>query len=246
MATSYHWWQRKPLELELVEACEAIPGLRKLGTNDVLDFDYLRIQELTSAIREQLLPRGIVMLPNDLECEVTYWDSPDGRMADARVKTEFTFTQGRRNLKLCSFGSASDPNGYAVAIAQTMGLKALLKRLSLIYGDEDDPEVPRWAQHHPGEKKRIQQYQDRALDAAVRNSGRTSAQIEAMISAGVGRTVTLAEIATFPRETFDIAMKIITHNSDLSEVLTESVAKARGPQPVVAAIDHTPDELAGD
>ena len=218
----------KPLELQLVEACEAIPGLRKLGTNEDLGFDYLRIQELANAVRDQLLPRGIVMLPNDLECEISYWTSPEGRMADARVKTEFTFTQGRRSLKLCSYGSASDPNGYAVAIAQTMGLKALLKRLSLIYGEGDDPEVPRWAQH-PGEKKRVQQYQERALDAAVRNSGRTRAQIEAMISKGIDRPVTVVDIASFPRETFDIAMKIITKNSDLSEVLTASVAKAKEP-----------------
>jgi hypothetical protein len=244
----------KSIEAQLVEACEAIPGLRKLGTNETLEFDYLRIQELANALREQLHRRGIVMLPNDLECEVTYWDSVDGeghpqRMADARVKTEFTFSQGRRNLKLTAFGAASDPNGYAVAIAQTMGLKSLLKRLSLIYGEEDDPEVPRWAQR-PSENsrqtKRVRQYQERALDSALRNSGRTRQQVEALISEGIGKSVTVADIAAFPRETFDIAMKIITQNSDLEEVLTKSIAKAKGPQPVVAAMDKMRDEIAGD
>jgi hypothetical protein len=245
MATSYHWWQRKPLELQIVEACEAIPGLRKLGTNETLDFDYLRIQELANAIREQLLPRGIVMLPNDLECEETVYQTTDGRMTDARVKTEFTFTKGSRSIRLCSFGSARDPNGYAVAIAQTMGLKSLLKRLSLIYGDQDDPEVPRWAQYH-GEKKRVMEYQERAYRAAVQNSGRTREQVEAVISEGLGRPVTSDDIIHFPRQSFDVAMKIITKEGDLSEVLKQSVAKARGPQPVTSILDHVPtDEMTG-
>lgn len=217
----YQWLRNfllgKPLEIRLVEACAAVKSLRKNGTHDELGFDYLRIMDLANELREQLLPRGIVLIPNDLECI----EEISGESVEARVKTEFTVTDGRRELKICSYGFAKDENGYAVAIAQTAGLKALLKRLSLIYGEEDDPETPKWVRH---ERKRVGQYQERALNSAILNSGRTREQVEALISKGIGKDVTVADIASLPREGFEVAMKILTHESDLTEVLEQSRA----------------------
>lgn len=234
----------KPLEIRLVEACSAVKGLRKNGTNEDLGFDYLRIVDLANELREQLQARDIALVPNDIECLMD--DLPDGSV-EARVKTEFTITDGDRTLVIHSYGSAIDDNGYAVAIAQTAALKAFLKRVSMIYGDEDDAELPAWVRHEGKLGKKAAQYQARALDAAIRTSGRTRAQIETMISEGIGEKLTVADIASFPKDTFEIAMKIITKNSDLSEVLTESVRQAKGPQPVVSSIeDSRRDEMTGD
>lgn len=242
----------KPLEIQLVEACEAIPGLRKEGHNDELEFDYLRILELAESLRAELLPRGIVILANDLECLEETFLGENGRTTEARVKTEFTVTNGWKEIKLCSYGSARDENGFAIAIAQTMGLKALLKRISLTYGKEDDMEARRWAlppsQETTHQTRRQLAYQGRAWEDAVRNSGKTEQEIEALLSQAMGQKLTSDDIAALPPEAFDQALKLVIQHSDLTEVLEMSKRSVkRGPQPIVESLDHSdPTELAGD
>jgi len=227
----------KPLELQLVEACEAIKGIRKLGTNEDLEFDYLRIMELSKELREELLPRGIVILPNDLECLEGFLDTERGRVPSARIHTEFTISDGRRSIKLCAYGSACDPNGYAVAIAQTMGFKALLKRLSMTYGDQDDPELARWAQvprETQHQTKRQKEYQQRAWADGVRNSGMTAEQVDALLSEAMDRPITSEEITSLPVKEFDWAMQILLQHSDLSNILEMSRDQAKKGQQTAA------------
>ena len=224
----------KPLEIQLVEACEAIDGLRKLGTNEELDFDYLRILDLANAIREQLLPRGIVILPSDLECIEEILETPEGRMIECRVKTEFDITDGRKHLKLSSYGSARDGHGFAIAIAQTFALKSLLKRLSMIFGEEDDPEVPRWAHRVPEtthQQKRQKEYQGRAWADAVRSSGKPAEEINAMLTEAMGLAVTSEKITSLPAEDFNIAMQLLVRNSDMTNILEMSRDQAAKKEP---------------
>ncbi len=239
----------KSLEVQLAEACEAVNGIRKNGTNDDGGYRFIRILDIANALRAELLPRGIVLIPNDLECEEFTVQTADGPAIEVRVKTEFTLTDGRRSLKFCSYGYGRDQDGKAVFIAQTGALKAWYKRISLLYGEEDDPEVPQsqrpdrshryetgtWARH---EKSRLAAYQARAWDSGVRNSGMTPEQVEAMISKGIGRTVASEEIIALPSKDFDVAMQILLRNSDLTDVLERSRKEAEQRK--------QPQSIAGD
>lgn len=255
MATAYQnilrWLGlRKPIALELAEVCNSVQGLRKAGHNDEEDFDFLKVLDLANQLRAELLPRGIVIIPNDLECVETSWEVEGQIVTSIRIKTEFQITDGRRSLTKTSYGSARNGN-YAVAVAQTMAMKSLLKRLGLIFGDEDDAESRRWAPW-PGEKQGVRSYQERALSSALKSCGLTKAGAEALLSNVMGFPITCDGIAALPRKDFDIAIKALTKHQDMqdmAEVLELSKATAKkksGPQPVVKVMDAEPGELAGD
>ncbi|MCU1301936.1 MAG: hypothetical protein JWQ87_2220 [Candidatus Sulfotelmatobacter sp.] len=252
MATQYQkflYWLgfRKPIALELAEACAAVQGLRKEGYNEEEDFHYLKILDLANQLRAELLPRGIVIIPNDVECVETTYEVEGQILTAIRIKTEFQVTDGKRSLVKASYGSARNGN-YAVAVAQTMALKSLLKRLGLIFGDEADAEAQRWAPW-PGEKQGVRNYQERALSAALKTCGLTRAGVEALLSKVMGFPITCEGIVALPRKDFDIAMKAITKSQDLAEVLELSkrdAEKSRGPQRVVAVMDAKRDEIGAD
>jgi hypothetical protein len=244
MATSYlkrlFWFLRKPLAVELAEACEAVEGLRKSGHNDDLDFDYLKILDLAEELRAELLPRGIAIIPNDLECIEKSWSTAEGiTMTEVRVKTEFEVTDGHRRIVKSAYGGARDSNGYAIAIAQTMALKSWLKRTAMIFGKEDDAELGRWAPY-PGEAAQVRTYQGRALNAALRTCGLTKEGAEALLTKIMGFPITTEGIADLPRKDFDVAMAALTKHQDMAEVLelSKDIAKAKKPQPVVAVMDR--------
>lgn len=238
----------KPLEVQLAECCEKVQGLRKMGHNEENDYAYLKILDLANALRDELLPRGIVMIPSDLEYEEKPATNSNGEpTTEVRVKTQFTVSNGHRNLIFCSYGVGRDSDGKACYIAQTGALKAFMKRLGMIFGEEDDAEKSRWTLY-PREKKGVFAYQERALDAAVKNSGHSHESVEAILSEGLGQPVTLEQIAKLPPQGFDYAMKILTRVSDMTEILEASrQAAKREPQPVVSIMDAPRrDEMAGD
>ena len=251
MATSYlkrvFWFLRKPLELELAEVCEAVQGLRKTGYNEDLEFSYLEIVELAEQIRAELLPRGITLIPNDVECISESIPTADGgRVTEVRIKTEFEVTDGHRRLVKSAYGGARDANGFAISIAQTMALKSWLKRVGLIFGKEDDAEVSRWAPW-PGEAKQIRSYQERVLAAHMKGCGLTREGVEAMLTRLMGFPITIEGIAGLPRKDFDIAMKALSKSQDMAEVLEMSVEQSRKPQPVVAVMERkVEDEIGAD
>ena len=225
------WLFPKPLALELAEACDNVKGLRKDGWNEEEEFHYLKVLDLANELRAELLPRGIVIIPNDTECVETSWEI-DGQIVTAiRIRTEFQITDGHRSLVKTSYGSARNGN-YAVTVAQTMALKSLLKRLGLIFGDEDDAEARRWAPW-PGEKQGVRNYQERALNAGLKACGMTPRGAEAMFSKVMGFPITLDGIAALPRKDFDIAMTALRKHEDLAEVLEMSkrIIEEKPPEP---------------
>jgi hypothetical protein len=106
------------------------------------EYAYLRILDLANALRDDLLKAGILVIPRDDWSRVTAVESPitDRPWTSAEVRTTFTITDGIQELKSVGHGFARDLDGKAVAIAQTAALKSFLKRLTLTFGDLDDPE----------------------------------------------------------------------------------------------------------
>jgi hypothetical protein len=241
----FWWFFPKPIALELAEACNNVQGLRKEGYNEEEEFHYLKILDLANQLRAELLPRGIVIIPSDMECVETSWEIEGQIVTAIRVKTEFQITDGHRSLLKTSYGSARNGD-YAVAVAQTMALKSLLKRLGLIFGDEADAEAQRWAPW-PGERRAIRSYQERALTASLKSCNLTREGVEALLSKIMGFPITFEGIVALPRKDFDVAMKAISKHGDLTEVLEMSAAQVkRGPQPIAAANEQDRGELAGD
>lgn len=241
---------RKSIATRLAEACAATKELAKRGDNG--EYKYLRIVDVADALRMELFSRGIVVIPNDVECKAAKWKSADfeGRViTEVCVKTEFTVTDGQQSLVFAAYGVGRDMDGKALFQAQTGALKSWLKRLGLIFGEREDPEVeqskPAPAEVElPRQKVAQARYQARAWAAGIATSGKTEAEIEEILSRELGRPVTSATIIALPSEGFDIAMQILTKHSDLTGTLAESTRQARsrrksaGPQPVVAAMDR--------
>ena len=261
MATAYQRLVRrffpKSLAANLADACATVSGVLKKGNNGA--YTYLRILDVANALRDELFSRGIVIIPSDVECNLEMFESDVAgrRITEIRVKTEFTVTDGRTEKVYAAYGVGRDMDGKALFAAQTGALKSWLKRLGLIFGDRDDPEVEQKAAPEPLDEELPRQklaqarYQARAWSAALATCGRTEPEIEAILSEAMGREVTSGLIIALPREGFDVAMKILTQHSDLTKVLEDSKRaakrkKTRGPQPIVATLDNQPDELTGD
>jgi hypothetical protein len=258
----------KSIATNLVEACAAVSKVKKLGNNG--EYSYLRIVDIADALREEIFSRGILIIPNDIECNVAKFKVPDsdnaalsGRViTEVRIKTQFTITDGKQSLVFIGYGVGRDMDGKALFAAQTGALKSWLKRLALIFGDRDDPEVeartaPQTQQEQddelPRQKLAQARYQSRAWSAALATCGRTQTEIETLLSEAMGRPVTSDSIIALPREGFDVAMKLLTQHSDMTQVLEQSKRivkrkRANGsPQPIVDALDHQPvDEMTGD
>jgi hypothetical protein len=258
MATSYRkkWFgwlrPRKSLALQLAEACESVKGLRKNGVHDdggEDKFAYLKILDLANELREELLPRGIVIIPNDVECIQESWNNLDGRhVTEVRIKTEFEITDGKRTLVKSAYGSSRNGSGFALAIAQTLALKSWLKRLGLIFGEEDDAEESRWGTW-PREAEQVRNYQERALAAALKTCGLTKEGVEALLTKIMGFPITTEGIAALPRKDFDVAMKALMKHGDLAEVLELSkqaaTNRAKGPQ-AAAVLTDVQREIGAD
>jgi hypothetical protein len=156
-------------------------------------------------------------------------------------------------------------DGKALFAAQTGALKSWLKRLGLIFGDRDDPEMEARSEARPQQevddelpRQKLAQarYQARAWAAALATCGRTGPEIEAILSEAMGQPLTSDSIIALPREGFDVAMKLLVQHSDLTEVLHQSKRAAAAakrkrangsPQPIVEAFEHQPvDEMTGE
>lgn len=236
-----HFFFAKPnLAKQLAEVCDTLMGLRKLGEYNS-GYKYLRILDLANALRGELFQRGILIIPNDLECFCESWQSqefPDRRWTEYQVHTEFVITDGISKFYYCSYGVGRDMDGKALFIAQTGALKAFLKRLGLIFGEWDDPEVEVGGDRPRREIAANASYQERAWTSALRDSGKTPAQIRDYFTTAFGLDVTSDSITSLPRKDFDVAMKWLLANGDLIDTVQTTLdslkaKKAKkGPQEV--------------
>jgi hypothetical protein len=90
-------------------------------------------------------------------------------------------------LSFCSYGVGRDMDGKALFIAQTGALKAWLKRLGLIFGEWDDPEVESGEERPRRETTALASYQERAWSSALKSCGKTADQIDAYLSDAMAR-----------------------------------------------------------
>lgn len=222
ISRQFYKWFPKSLSQDVIETFETVKQLDKLGLNDEDPedvYNYLRIVDLCEAFRGELFSRGVLVTANDLDCTFEQISEGNGEFSErCTVVTEFTAVRGKDRLLLGKAkGSARNTSDKALAVAQTAAFKALLKRSSMTYGKEDDPETSRETST-PKESVRIASYQRRALDAALHKSGISPLALCEAMTQKLGFRITADQIADLPREEFDQAMKLILNmRDDLTE-----------------------------
>ena len=238
--------QKKSLISELAEVLTKVHDIQKTKGGDA-PFAYLRILDIANAVRDQLLTRGILLIPNDVNWWREAWTNQDGRVeTQCFVETEFELTDGRRSRKWKSCGMGQSVDGYAMAIAQTMAIKAWLKRVGLIFGEWDDPERDHQSDYSrarfPREDIRLQEYRERALREACSTLGMTEEAALELLSQRFEETVTLDKLKRLATKKFDFAIQVLLGQRDLVADLSKSVeeiTKANGkPQPIVTVLDR--------
>lgn len=126
-----NFFNPKSLNEKLVAIVAEMPRLTKNGHR--ADFDYLQITDLANAFYGIAKKEGVILIPNDLRTEIgedTAW-----------VETEFKVTDGKEWEHFTSYGFARGAGPWgALPIAQTMALKSFLKRLGMVFGEEDNAE----------------------------------------------------------------------------------------------------------
>lgn len=242
--------RKKPLTQEVIEVWDRVTQIRKLGYNKQDDYPFLRILDLCDAFKGELFQRGIMFVCTDRERLFEPLVNGDGEAIErCTVLTAFEAVRGKERLELgAEFGSARDFSDKALAIAQTAAFKAFLKRSSMTYGQEDDPETKRDALT-PKESVRVGSYQRRALESALRHRKINPAALSEELSQTLGFPITYEQIADLPRKEFDEAMRVILEGQDLTTEWYNALddLKAKRPQPITNILDKKRrDEIAGD
>jgi hypothetical protein len=249
---------KKTIAEEVAEVCDRIISIKKNGLNDEDPedpFAYLRIVDLCDALKGELFQRGILFLPNDVEQRFEQMRDDEGKLIErCVVRTEFSARRRKEVVNLgASYGSAKNRSDKALAIAQTSAFKAWLKRVSMVYGEADDPDASkRESDPTAKESVRIASYQKRAWGAATAQVSMTREQINEALTKIMGFPIDADQIPDLPRKDFDVAMKwLLAQGQDLTGQWSAAVAdikKRRGPQAVVTSIDsaHKDEPQFGD
>jgi phage FluMu protein gp41 len=242
---------RESIETRLAAACAEVGGLKMKGDNG--SYPYLRMSDIADALRGPLFSRGLVLIANDVECHERIFSSPnpDRAYTEFRVRTEFTVSDGRQSRVYSAYGVGRDMDGKALFAAQTGAMKSWLKRLGLIFGERDDPEVEarKEPEELPKQKAAQLRYQKSAWKSVIASSGKTEAELLQIVGEAMGEMST-DKLLSLSREDFDRAMKAaLQDDGNLTELLTRSVKEAKArrakPQPIVEAIDSGREDEIG-
>jgi hypothetical protein len=182
---------------KLVKAVGAVGELQKLG--DAGDFKYLRLFDVTTALRNELFTRGIVIIPTSVEVirEKPY-ETAGGDMTDeVRVNVQYALTDGTETIRGAGAGIGQDYKGKALYMALSGSLKYFLMAIGLIAGREDDPENVNDGPIPPGLAEKLDEMQAkfgddvreypisqrdvRAFNSACAASGKTPKEVKKVL-----------------------------------------------------------------
>jgi hypothetical protein len=247
------------LAAKLAAACDAVGGVEKKGRNEFQCYNYVKAADIAKAIRHELFSRGILVLIDEKEWvqERMIKTNSGGEVPLMRLRAEITFRDEKESLgPLTAFATAFDSGDKAIYKAKTGLLKYALRGLGLIPDEKDDPEFDEAVDEatdprviDPGTKAsrkknaKLHEYQARAWDSAVRESGKTAAQVATFLRV----RFSAANVMELTQDDFKDAIKWAVGTEDLAKTLATSrdAVRNKPPRPVVAALDRTL-EAAGD
>lgn len=135
---------KKSLVAKLAEACDAVGGIEKKGTNQKQNYKYVRAADVAKAFRHELFERGIVLIGDEKEL-IQLEPIPTqsgGKLNMIGVKIEYSLLDSESPDKITAtgYGIGMDSGDKAIYKAKTGALKYFLRGLGLIPDEKDDPE----------------------------------------------------------------------------------------------------------
>ncbi len=144
----------KNLIAKIAEACDAVGGVEKKGTNTTQNYKYVKAADVAKAIRHELFSRGVIVLQDEQPPEYVEVQTKTGAtMCECRMAIEFTLTDGKERENITGYGVARDSGDKAIYKAKTGALKYFLRGLGLIPDEKDDPEYDGKAKSAPEEEE---------------------------------------------------------------------------------------------
>ncbi len=229
----------KTLVEKLAEACDAVGGVEKKGRNEAQRYDYVKAADVAKAIRHELFERGIVIIPDELECvtkQITYQNAKgEIRFSnEVTLRTAYTITNGLETLIMHGYGIAWDSGDKAIYKAKTGALKYFLRGLGLIPDEKDDPEADESVDRVSAEieeklekQDRIAPFQVNAFNSACNQTGKTPLQVSTFL-AELNNYTSISECM---KQDFDAAIKWAVKRTEapanLTPVLQQSVDHAK-------------------
>jgi hypothetical protein len=136
---------KKSLVAKIAEACLAVKGVAKGGRNQKQGYDYMKTADIAKSLREELLPRGVIITWDDKEFVQirSIKTNAGGEMAEFLLKSEITFHDSDSADKLGpygAFGVAMDTGDKSLWKAKTGQLKYVLRSIGLMPDEKSEPE----------------------------------------------------------------------------------------------------------
>jgi hypothetical protein len=182
----------KSLVSKLAEACDEVGGIEKKGRNMAQSYDYVKAADVAKAIRHELFKRGVVIIPDEVEClnrqmEFRNAKGETRQVNEVQVKTAYVITDGAETLTMHGFGIAWDSGDKAIYKAKTGALKYFLRGLGLIPDEKDDPEADETIDKITRAEKRfsdarISDVNKREFWKEARKTGKSNDQISAYLA----------------------------------------------------------------
>ena len=137
---------KKSLVAKIAEACDAVGGIEKKGTNQKQNYKYMRATDIAKAMRHEFFQRGVIMVWDDKEFVQirTIKTNSGGEMGEFLLKCEITFLDADSNEKigpLGAFGVGMDTGDKSIWKARTGAMKYALRSIGMIPDEKDDPEA---------------------------------------------------------------------------------------------------------
>lgn len=178
---------------KLAEACDAVGGVEKKGRNQAQGYDYIKAADVAKAIRHELFNRGIVIIPNEVECVTERIEFVNARgetrhSNEVKLKTCYVITDGSDKIEMYGYGIAWDSGDKAIYKAKTGALKYFLRGLGLIPDEKDDPEADTETESRIAtatkrfEDARISAANIRRFWTEARKTGKTNEQVAAYLA----------------------------------------------------------------
>ena len=233
----------KSLVAKLAEAMEQVGGVEKKGRNQAQNYDYVKAADVAKALRHELLQRGVMIIPDEVECitkqiQFTNAKGETRQSNEVQVKTAYHITDGATELVMHGIGIAWDSGDKAIYKAKTGALKYFLRGLGLVPDEKDDPEFDAPLVDKKAERSFKKEFEKKTADQArnitpaeakvfweaVKKHGKTEEQVKARF-----KLLKIAETKDMHYSDFEPELKWAAGMEPMMDSLKKSVESVEPP-----------------
>lgn len=215
---------RKPTTLaaKLAAACDKVKTVPKNGVNSKYQGGYVKAADVYTALRHELLSRGVMLVPNELELAQERIQTNGGAtITEAVLKVEYVIFDGiAEPMRFSAFGVGRDDEEKGVYKAKTGAEKYFLIGLGMLPAEDSDPEfesdMPSEVVDEPiagttkkakpvrkKEQHAVRTFEVAGFQKACEETSKSKAEISAYLSKEWG----IATIAQLQRKNFKVALR---------------------------------------